>query len=201
MAAATEALRDSTPVVGIATGNAMERNSSETPRPSFPITTAQGRMICGRDRSPSRGMAAYSLNPFCCNAALAIAGSIPATNGTRNSDPDEALKVFGLNGFLHFIKQPPPTGLALQYFSVLSASHYMVPVFALQVVGGALLLLNRFGPIALVLLGPVIANILLFHTLMAPEGLPPALVAMALWLVVFYSVRSAFAGVCSSAAR
>ena len=66
-----------------------------------------------------------------------------------------------------------PTGLALQFLGVMSASHYMVPVFLLQVVGGALLLLNRFVPIALVLLGPVIVNILLYHTLMAPEGLPP----------------------------
>ena len=103
--------------------------------------------------------------------------------------------VFGLNGFLHFIPQPPLTGLAGQYFDVLFASHYMVPVFLLQVVGGALLLANRFVPIALVLLGPVIVNILLFHILMNPAGLPPGLVATALWLLVFYSVRSAFAGV------
>lgn len=103
--------------------------------------------------------------------------------------------VFGLNGFLHFIPMPPPTGLAGQYFSVLSASHYMVPVFLLQVIGGALLLANKFVPLALVLLGPVIVNILLFHSLMAPEGLPLALIVMVLWLLVFYGVRSAFAGV------
>lgn len=103
--------------------------------------------------------------------------------------------VFGLNGFLHFIPQPPPTGLALQYFTVLSASHYMVLVFLLQVVGGALLLANRFVPVALVLLGPVIVNILLFHITMAPQGLPPGLVALALWAVVFSSVRPAFASI------
>jgi len=84
--------------------------------------------------------------------------------------------VFGLNGFLHFIPaQPMPKGLALQYVSALGQSHYMVPVFLLQVVGGALLLLNRFVPLALVLLGPVIVNILLYHLLMAPEGLPPGI--------------------------
>ena len=103
--------------------------------------------------------------------------------------------VFGLNGFLHFLHQPMPTGLALQYLGALSASHYMEPVFLLQVVGGVLLLANRFVPLALVLLGPVIVNILLYHTLMAPEGLPPGLLALALWLVVFSAVRSAFAGV------
>ena len=104
--------------------------------------------------------------------------------------------IFGLNGFLHFIPQPPPTGqLAGQYMGVMSASHYFVPVFLLQLVGGALLLANRFVPIALVLLGPVIANILLYHILMAPAGLPPGLVTLILWGIVFYSVRAAFAGV------
>ena len=61
--------------------------------------------------------------------------------------------------------------------------------------GGVLLLINRFVPIGLVLLGPVIVNILLFHSLMAPEGLPLALVVLVLWLVTFFSVRRAFAGV------
>ena len=104
--------------------------------------------------------------------------------------------VFGLNGFLHFIPQPPPpAGLATQYLTVLSASHYLVPVFALQFIAGALLLANRFVPFALVLLGPVIVNILLYHALMAPAGAPPAVIALVLWLVVFWSVRSAFAGV------
>ncbi|MCW3096903.1 MAG: hypothetical protein JWL77_2521 [Chthonomonadaceae bacterium] len=103
--------------------------------------------------------------------------------------------VFGLNGFLHFIPMPPPTGLSGQYMNVMFTSHYMVPVFLLQIVGGALLLANRFVPLALVLLGPVLVNILMYHALMAPQGLPLAIVATVLWLTVFYGVRSAFAGV------
>ena len=83
--------------------------------------------------------------------------------------------VFGLNGFLHFIKQPPPTGLALQYFTVMSGSHIMTVVYLCQLVGGALLLANRFVPIALTILGPVIVNILLFHVLMEPGGIAPGL--------------------------
>ena len=103
--------------------------------------------------------------------------------------------VFGMNGFLHFLPQPPATGLAGQYLGALSTSHYFMPVFLLQFIGGVLLLANRFVPIALVLLGPVIVNILLYHILMAPAGLPPGMIALALWLLTFYSVRSAFAGV------
>ncbi len=103
--------------------------------------------------------------------------------------------VFGLNGFLHFIPQPPPTGLAGQYIGALFVSHYLVVVFLLELIGGLLLLANRFVPLALVLLGPVIVNILLFHASLAPEGLPMAFFATVLWLVIFAGVRSAFAGV------
>ena len=104
--------------------------------------------------------------------------------------------VFGLNGFLHFIPQPPPPpGLALDYLMVMIKSHSLVLPFLLQVVGGVLLLANRFVPLALVLLGPVIVNILMFHVLMAPAGLPPGLVAAVLWFVVFLRHRMAFAGV------
>src|SRR6266851_2750192 len=104
--------------------------------------------------------------------------------------------VFGLNGFLHFIPQQPlPTGLAGQYVGALFVSHYLVVVFLLELIGGLLLLANRFVPLALVLLGPVVVNILLFHVCLAPEGLPMALFATVLWFVVFAGVRSAFAGV------
>lgn len=104
--------------------------------------------------------------------------------------------VFGLNGFLHFIPQPPPPpGPAMQYMGAMGATHYFVPVFALQFIGGLLLLTNFYVPLGLTLLGPVIVNILLYHGLMEPKGIAPGIVAAVLWLVVAYSVRSAFAGI------
>jgi len=102
--------------------------------------------------------------------------------------------VFGLNGFLNFIPMPPPGGLAGEYMSVMFASHYMVLVFLLQLTGGVLLLANRFEALALTLLAPVLVNILLFHSLLSPGGLPLALFTLVLWGVVFYGVRQAFAG-------
>jgi putative oxidoreductase len=92
--------------------------------------------------------------------------------------------VFGLNGFLHFIPMPPPTGLALQFLTVIVASHYWVVIFGTQVLGGALLLINRFVPLAIVILGPVIVNIITFHVLMAPAGLPLAIVVVILWTIL-----------------
>ncbi|HTF62441.1 MAG TPA: hypothetical protein VK638_06970 [Edaphobacter sp.] len=103
--------------------------------------------------------------------------------------------VFGLNGFLHFIPMQSPTGLAGQYMGALFLSHYLVVVFLLQLIGGVLLLANRYVPLGLLLLGPVLVNILLFHSTMAPAGLPMALVATVLWLVIFSGVRKAFVGV------
>ncbi len=109
--------------------------------------------------------------------------------------------VFGLNGFLHFIHQPPPTSpLAIQYMTALSGSHYFVFVFLIQLAAGVLLLLGRFVPLALALLAPVLVNILLYHGLMDPAGLAPGLFAALLWLLVFLRVRGAFAGIFEAAA-
>ena len=102
--------------------------------------------------------------------------------------------VFGLNGFFHFIPQPPPTGLALQFFIAVSASHFMAAVFAVQLIGGVLLLLNRYVPLALVLLSAVIFNIVVFHVTMAPSGLPLALFVTVLWVLVAAGVHKAFHG-------
>jgi putative oxidoreductase len=104
--------------------------------------------------------------------------------------------IFGLNGFLNFIPMGPlPTGTAGQFIGALMQSHYTVIVSGLQLIGAVLLLANRYVPLGLTLLGPVIVNIVLFHGLMAPAGLPLAIVVTVLWILVFLSVRSAFAGI------
>jgi putative oxidoreductase len=102
--------------------------------------------------------------------------------------------VFGLNGFLHFIPGAPPPGTAGQFATALHDSHYDLIVSAIQLVSGMLLLVNRFVPLALVLIGPVIVNIFLFHLLMAPVGLPIAIVVVVLWFILFYRHRQYFSG-------
>jgi len=100
--------------------------------------------------------------------------------------------VFGLNGFLHFIPSPAPSALAGQFLGALFVSHYLSVVFALQFVAGALLLANRFVPAALTILAPVLVNIALFHAFLEPVGYAPAVLAIALWAVVFSRERAAF---------
>jgi len=102
--------------------------------------------------------------------------------------------VFGLNGFLHFIPLPLPPGLAGQYMMALAVSHYISVVYLLQLIPAILLLANRYVPLALVLIGPVIVNIFLFHAFMAPSGLPLAVIVIVLWVLTALGVRNAFAG-------
>ncbi len=104
--------------------------------------------------------------------------------------------VLGLNGFLNFLSMGPmPTGLAGQFIGALFLSHYFWVVAALQVAGGALLLVNRYVPLALVLLGPVIVNIICYHVFLNPMGWPLALVVTILWFIVFYGKRQYFSGI------
>jgi putative oxidoreductase len=101
--------------------------------------------------------------------------------------------VIGLNGFLNFIPFPPPTGVAGQFMGALYVSHYLWVIFAFQVIAGVLLLVNRYVPLAVAVLAPVIVNIIAFHALMAPSGLPLALFVALLWALIFVDARAAFA--------
>jgi uncharacterized membrane protein YphA (DoxX/SURF4 family) len=104
--------------------------------------------------------------------------------------------VFGLNGFLNFIHQPPPANpLATQFFVAVSVSHFAAFFFAVQVLGGLLLLSGRFVPLALTLLAAVLYNILAFHLTMAPATIAPAVVAAVLWVLVFLQYRENFTGI------
>ena len=104
--------------------------------------------------------------------------------------------VFGLNGFLNFIHQPPPTNpLAIQFFVSTGASHFAAFFFALQLIGGLLLLSGYFVPLALTVLAGELYNILAFHLTLAPASIAPALLASALWILVFLQYRGSFQGI------
>jgi len=102
--------------------------------------------------------------------------------------------VFGSNIFLHFIPMPPLPGTAGDFSKALMQSHYIYVVGLLQVMGGLLLLIGRYVPLGLTLLGPVIVNILLFHIFLDPSGLPMAIVVAVLALFLLWRHRTNFAG-------
>lgn len=102
--------------------------------------------------------------------------------------------VFGLNGFLQFIPQPPMPEKAGMFMGALAAAGYMFPLIkGVEVVGGAMLLSNRFVPLALAIVAPNVVNIVLFHAVLAPAGLPVALVVLALEIVLAWSYRDSYA--------
>ena len=101
--------------------------------------------------------------------------------------------VFGLNGFLNFIHQPPPANpVAIQFLVSVSESHFAAFFFAIQLLGGLLLLSGYFVPLALTVLAAELYNILAFHLTLAPASIAPALVASLLWVLVFFQYRESF---------
>ena len=102
--------------------------------------------------------------------------------------------VFGLNGFLHFIPQPPMSGAPADFFGALFATGYMVPlIMGTELLAGVLLLSGRFVPLALTLLAPVIVNIVGFHTFLVHGGFGLPLVVLASEIYLAWVNRDAYA--------
>lgn len=101
--------------------------------------------------------------------------------------------VLGANSVLHFLPAPPPTGDALTWAGIMVAHGWMSFVGVIMIIGGLLLLVGRFVPLALVLLAPVIVNILLYHALLWPHGYIPAIVVTVLEVILLIVYRRSFA--------
>jgi putative oxidoreductase len=102
--------------------------------------------------------------------------------------------VFGLNGFLHFLPEPPLAGPPGDFVSALLATGYMMPLIkGTEVVGGLLLLGDLFVPLAIVVLAPIVVNIVGFHAVLAPSGAGMALILVALEVYLAWAYRDAFA--------
>jgi uncharacterized membrane protein YphA (DoxX/SURF4 family) len=103
--------------------------------------------------------------------------------------------IFGLNGFLHFLpepKTPMPEG-AMAFAGVLMKTGYMFPmIMGTQLLVGVLLLLNRFVPLALALIAPVIVNIIAFHVSLAPAGIGPGVVVLGLEAYLAWAYRNSY---------
>jgi len=108
--------------------------------------------------------------------------------------------VFGLNSILHFMPTPPmPPSDATTFATILMTSRYMTFVGLLDVIAGLLLLVGRFVPLALVILGPILVNILLFHFLLMHGGAAIGLVATVLELFLIWAYRLSFRGLFDAA--
>ncbi len=101
--------------------------------------------------------------------------------------------VFGLNGFLNFM--PAPKDMPADQMAILGSlmkAGYMDVVSGTEILVGVLLLLNRFVPLALALLAPVIVGILTYHIYLAPASIGPGMVVLVMELFLAWAYRSAF---------
>jgi uncharacterized membrane protein YphA (DoxX/SURF4 family) len=102
--------------------------------------------------------------------------------------------VFGLNGFLHFIPQPPAPPAAMAFGTALMQSGYLFPLLkSVEIAAGLMLLAGVLVPFALTVLAPIIVNIVAFHLFLAPGGMPIAVVVLAAELHLAWVHRAAFA--------
>jgi putative oxidoreductase len=106
--------------------------------------------------------------------------------------------VFGLNIYFMFIPQPPPQGDAGAIAGLMFLHHWFHFYGLLYVIGGVLLLVGRYVPVGLVLLGPILVNILVFHLTLAPAGVGIGLFCTLLEVFLIYAYWPAFRGIFTS---
>lgn len=101
--------------------------------------------------------------------------------------------VFGLNGFLHFFAVPEASGEAAKFMQALTMAGYVMPiVYITQIISGIMLLSRRFVPLALLLLGPVVMNVLLYDLFLNHSGLIIGVAISAFYAVLLFNSRRAF---------
>lgn len=101
--------------------------------------------------------------------------------------------IFGLNGFLQFLPQPPMPEAAGAFAGAMFATGYFFPVLkAIEVLGGLTLLSGFFAPLSLVILAPITLQIFLFHAFLAPQGMFIQVLMLGIHLALGWFYRSSY---------
>jgi len=105
-----------------------------------------------------------------------------------------AFVLFSANYFVPFLPQPaPPPAEAMAFIGAFVGSGLLTLVKVIELAAGLLLISNRFVPLALALLAPILVGITAFHIRLAPAGVPLPIALVLLELVLAWSYREAFA--------
>lgn len=104
------------------------------------------------------------------------------------------LIVFGLNKFLQFMPMPPLPESAGAFMAALAASGYIMPIVAFVEIGaGVLLMINKFKPLALIVLFPIALNAFLFHAFLDLPGIGGAALLIIMNVFLMFSEKDAYA--------
>ncbi len=106
--------------------------------------------------------------------------------------------IIGLNFWANWFQMPQEDGPAKRFLEAMEESGYMHAVKTIEVSGGMMMLVGFKLPLALMLLGPVIANIFLFHSCLDRRGLPVATMLVVLEGFLLFMYRDSFAGIIGS---
>jgi uncharacterized membrane protein YphA (DoxX/SURF4 family) len=101
----------------------------------------------------------------------------------------------GLNKFFNYMSMPEdmPESM-LKVMAALTEITWLIPlVGAVEIIGGALFITNRYRALGAIIIFPVIIGILFINIVSAPSGLPIALVLLAINLWAMYENREKYA--------
>jgi hypothetical protein len=106
--------------------------------------------------------------------------------------------IFFAAGLVGLILHPPPKDPMPETVTALlnafTNTHYMMPMISgTEALAGLLLLINRFVPLALALIAPVIVNIILFHVFLMPSGIAPGIVVLLCEIYLAWTYRQVYA--------
>ena len=104
----------------------------------------------------------------------------------------------GLNNIHPFKPMPPIPGDAGAMATIMYTHGWLTFHGLLEVIAGVLLIVGRYVPVGLVILGPILVNILVFHMTLMPTGIVPGLVCCALELFLIWAYWPAFRGIFTS---
>lgn len=106
-----------------------------------------------------------------------------------------AFLIFGLNGFLQFMQNPPVSEQAGALLGAFGATGYFFPLIkSIEVLVGLLLLSNFLVPFAIVLITPILVGITSIHLFLNPAGLPMMIILHTFHGFLVYSYRKNYQG-------
>lgn len=103
--------------------------------------------------------------------------------------------VAGINGYFVIFGWKPFIETSPEAMVLFQFDYLLILEKALEIVCGILLLSNRFVPLALAVLSPIVANIFLLHLFVDPSLLPLAFILVILLVILLFLYRESFVGI------